>query len=164
MDQNGVFWPGEALDTPDTTCTWPPLAPGLACLRKPPKAPLHLLSHAHAHTCTSHGMHGMAAHLNRAVHRRSALRRAAIRGVSPALPRARLLLASARLLLARDRYQFAGLYGTTCAVHVLCSACASEGERALVVSRPGPASSVFAHANTGGMAVTTSRTACEPKP
>ena len=48
------------------------------CLRKPPKAPLHLLSHAHAHTCTSHGMHGMAAHLNRAVHRRSALRRAAI--------------------------------------------------------------------------------------
>ena len=94
------------------------------CLRKPPKAPLHLLSHAHAHTCTSHGMHGMAAHLNRAVHRRSALRRAAIRGVSPALPRARLLLASARLLLARDRYQFAGLYGTTCAVHVLCMCCA----------------------------------------
>ena len=94
------------------------------CLRKPPKAPLHLLSHAHANTCTSHGMHGMAAHLNRAVHRRSALRRAAMRGVSRALPRARLLLASACLLLARDRYQFAGLYGTTCAVHVLCMCCA----------------------------------------
>ena len=94
------------------------------CLRNPSKAPLHLLSHAHAHTCTSHGMHGMAAHLNRAVHRRSALRRAAMRGVSPALPRARLLLASACLLLARDRYQFAGLYGTTCAVHVLCMCCA----------------------------------------
>ena len=94
------------------------------CLRKPPKAPLHLLSHAHAHTCTSHGMHGMAAHLNLAVHRRSALRRAAMRGVSPALSRARLLLASACLLLARERYQFAGLYGTTCAVHVLCMCCA----------------------------------------
>ena len=36
-------------------------------------------------------------------------------------------------------------------VELLCSACESEGERALVVSRPGPASSVFAHANTGGM-------------
>ena len=94
------------------------------CLRKPPKAPLHLLSHAHAHTCTSHGMHGMAAHLNHAAHRRSALRRAAMRRVPPALPRARLLLASACLLLARDRYQFAGLYGTTCAVHVLCMCCA----------------------------------------
>ena len=94
------------------------------CLRNPSKAPLHLLSHAHAHTCTSHGMHGMAAHLNHAAHRRSALRRAAMRRVPPALPRARLLLASACLLLARDRYQFAGLYGTTCAVHVLCMCCA----------------------------------------
>ena len=36
-------------------------------------------------------------------------------------------------------------------VELLCSVCVSGGERALVVSRPGPASSVFAHANTGGM-------------
>ena len=96
------------------------------CLRKPPKAPLHLLSHAHAHARTSHGMHGMAAHLNHEAHRRSALRRAAMRRVPPALPRARLLLARARLLLARDRYQFDGLDGTTCAVHVLCMCCACD--------------------------------------
>ena len=36
-------------------------------------------------------------------------------------------------------------------VDLLCSACESPAEHALVVSRSGPASSVFAHANTGGM-------------
>ena len=104
------------------------------CLRKPPKAPLHLLSHAHAHTCTSHGchgMHGMAAHLNRAVQRRSALRRAAMRGVSPELPRARLLLASAcycwRGIATNSLASMAPhvlCMCCACAVHVLCMCCA----------------------------------------
>ena len=91
------------------------------CLRKPPKAPLHLLSHAHAHTCTSQGMHGMAAHLNRAVHRRSALRRAAMRSVSPALPRARLLLTRARAYCWRG---IATNSLASMALHVLCMCCA----------------------------------------
>ena len=34
---------------------------------------------------------------------------------------------------------------------ILYSACESDKERAVVVSRPCPASSVFAHANTGGV-------------
>ena len=103
---------------------------GSPALRLPPQASQGPTAPTQPRTCTYmyiawHARYdGMAAHLNRAVHRRSALRRAAMRGVSPALPRARLLLASACLLLARDRYQFAGLYGTTCAVHVLCMCCA----------------------------------------
>ena len=91
------------------------------CLRKPPKTPLHLLSHAHAHTCTSHGMHGMAAHLNHEAHRRSALRRAAMRSVSPALPRARLLLTRARAYCWRG---IATNSLASMALHVLCMCCA----------------------------------------